>query len=586
MRMKKLFLLLACVALSATQSFGYDVHKYGDNSYYFQLSPNGEWLLGGDWGSVVICHTPDSTVYSYVGDEVETFYDASLGNSVSNNGVVVGSTDDYTPAYWKDGVWTTLPLKDEASSYGYSSMGNGITPDGSVICGVVGLSAGFGNSNYTTLLPAIWTRNADGTYGGYEILPHPDTDYTGRAPQCITARYISDDGCTVAGQIVSYDGFAYYPIVYTKSADGEWSYKIYGLEAICDYDGEWPPYPNYEPDEPLRSDYMTDEEKAAYQDALDQYYAGTLYDYPTYADYMGDESKAAYDKDHAKWAEDYEAYSDSVAAFEEVYYTYFTGTSYVWNTVALSGNGKYLMQTIQMDDPDGGDTGFDDPWGSSLITTPVLFDLESGEMSSVDASNMIGSSVTNDGTIFAGAPYREYTRQAYVVEMGSTEPVRFDTWMAAKCQPVADWMSENMLYDVINYVYDEDSGEYTEEVVADSLFTGSLVSNAEGTRFVTYVCDQWTTYAYDSYLIDIADTENPTAIKTVAKRQDADMSISVADGRIDASGVESIALYDMQGRKVADARGSLSANVAKGVYVVKGTAADGSAVSRKVAVGE
>jgi len=590
--MRKLFLLLALVATAATQSYGYEGHKYGDNSYYYQLSPNGQWLLGGEDGIAMFCYVPDSTVYTYESDYELTYYQLGMGNAISNDGLAVGATDDYTPAYWKAGVWTALPLKN-GESVGYASGADGITPDSSVICGCISTMNSFGmDSNGTTYLPAVWTRNADGTYGEYELLPHPETDFTGRAPQYITARCISDDGRTVAGQVMSYDGYATYPIVYTKADDGTWSYKEYGLEAIYDYDGEWPKYPNYYPECPFIDDYLSDEDKAAYDAAVDEwqaayeeYKAGNTSVYPTYPnkkDYLSDTSK--YDADMAVYNEDYKEYCDSVDAFDEVYYNAITGASFYYNTVALSGNGKYLMQTIQMEDPYAEDDDFG--WGASYISAPVLIAIEDGEMDMADASDMIGTSVANDGTMFAASPATEYTRSAYAIDYETLAPVKFDEWMAAQSEGMADWMSENMLYDVVKYTLDEETYEYSEETVPDSLITGSLVANAEATCFVTYVYDQWNSYMYDSYYMNIVDTQNPTAIETIANKPQGCLSVAVADGRISADGMKSIALYDLQGRKVADAQGSLRADVAKGVYVVRGTAADGSTLSRKVAVGQ
>lgn len=577
--MKKLFLLLSFVAMAATQTFGYDAHKYGDNSYYYQVSPNGKWIAGGEMGEVSICYVADSTVYSYEGS-----YATGMGNPITNDGMVVGATDDYTPAYWKDGEWVALPLQEGVTRVGYSSGADGVTPDGSVICGSISTAASFSIDNTgTTYLPAVWTRQADGTYSYFEILPHPTTDFTGRAPQYVTARYISDDGCTISGQVMTYDGFYCYPIIYTKDGEGNWSYKTYGLEAIYEYDGEFPKYPSYEPEYPDVEDYMTDEDKAAYEDAMEQYQAGTLENYPLEKDYLSDPS--AYNAAMDKYREEYEAYSDSVDTFDEVYYSVVTGSSFEYNNVPLSGNGKYFLQTITMSSDSGDDDFFDDPWGSSSVTTPVLFDVASGEMSMVDASDMLASTVTDDGTIFAISPAMEYTRSAYVVEMGSTEPVAFDKWMATKCEPMVDWMNENMLYDVINYEWNDDLGYYDEVTIPDSLITGSLVANNAGTCFITYVADP-ATYEYNSFLMDITDPLNPTAIKTVANKQEGELRISAADGTIAAEGMKSFELYDMQGRKMAASTGNLNVNVAKGIYVVKGIAADGSEVSRKVAVGK
>lgn len=587
--MKKLFLLLSLVALTATQGFSYDFQKY-KNVYFNWMSPNGEWFAYYYAGLIDIYHVSDSQIYDYTGNETSSYYDLGNGNSVTDEGYVVGSRYYRVPAYWKDGEWHDLPLRDDITEKTYT-MAMGSSPDGGVICGMINVN--FGSTTQVNMIPAVWERNADGTYDPYEVLPYPETDFAGRVPRYVTARYVSDDGKTIYGEFLCPTlSLTTYPIVYRKGDDGKWTYKLYGMDRIYDTSVTFPKYPVYKPTYPSMDSYMTEEDNEAWLAAVDKWKelkeawdSGLSEEnpadlYPQKIDYCSNAEQ--YNNDVANYNTAYKAYSDSLKTWQAVYDKAVTGGAYAYNGGVMSGNAKYLTQTLTMPSGKGFKSG----------SYPVLISLDGeGTVSDTDADGMVANGVTNDGMIVAMKVEDTGAYYAYVVEAGSTEAQKFEDWVATKCEAAADWMNENMLYDVITWTEDPSTGDNSaSETQRDVLVSGAMICNPQGTRFLTYVYDYWSddlpNGAECTFYIDIEDPNVPTAIKAAVNKQEGKLNISAADGQISANGMDNIALYDMQGRCVATSINALNANVAAGIYLVKGTSADGSSVSQKVAVGK
>lgn len=600
--MKRLFLLLFSAVLVAGTSFGYDFKKY-EGIAFTAMSPDGKLLIyGEDYVGVIIYNTETQEVLSFEEGEVEDSLDGNaiaygvgMGNIANNMGMIVGKYTDRDAAYFLNGTWTPLPGL-EGVSKGLYTQGNGVSADGSVICGCLGVGDGWLSmleTGGTSYLPGVWTKQADGTYK-CELLPYPTKDFTGRAPQYVTALCVSDDGNTIVGQVRGFDGFATYPIVYTRDAEGKWSYKVYGLDYIVKEGVEFPTYPSYEPKSPKLADYMDeaataayDSAYAAYQDSLEMYYSGLINNWPTYPQreyFLNADSAAAYAAANATFEEEYAAYSDSCDAFDEVYYDAITGAGFVYNTVSLSANGKYFAMTLESEDPNADPW---DMWASSSIDTPVLFDLSAdGATTQVEATTMQPASVANDGMVIACSPAVEYSRQAYVIPKGETKPVAFLDWMSTKCDTASLWVKENMAYDVIAYVENDSTGDYDEVIYEDSVQTGTMICNADATIFCSYTFDAWSeeSVGYTTYVLDITDPTTPSAIQNISRKA-AGVKVAAANGKISVDGnVANVYVYDMAGRKIADAKGSASVNVNSGLYMVKAISTDGKVTAKKVSV--
>lgn len=545
--MKKI-LLTMCLAVIAGTSFGYDFKKWVGPVFY-KMSPDGKYLVHSQGeGDVMLYNTTDSTYSYFAPDEEGTsddYWSVGMGNAVNIQGTLVGAVDEYTPGVLKDSVWTKLPLPEGFS--GTYSQGNGITPDGKYICGSISRGLFGEESSSTSYLPALWTRGEDGTYGTCELLPYPEKDFTGVAPQYVTAIYISDDGTVISGQVQSNSGFCTYPIVFKKDNEGKWSYTLPGLNKVVrdGYEGKIPPYPTAYPESVDAGEYLTDDEMAAYttaetsyRDSLNQAYQG-LCDFPNYYPKKTDFLKTnavAYDAAVEVYNAAATAYNDSIDAYEEAYYTYATGSSYVFNTFTMSANGKYLGEVLQSEDPNS--DPFDGMGGT--LNVPVIINLEDGSMTEVEATNMTICSVTNDGLAITASPAVEYTRNSYVVPSGTTKPVDFLKWVSAKCDSFSNWAKENMSVNFYTYSSD-DEGNETLVSVPDSVISGTVICNSDATIFCSYMYNYWaedeSEAGYKSYLIDITDPKNPSS-GIMATRT------TVADTKVAAR-------YSLNGQKIA-----------------------------------
>lgn len=589
--MKRLFLLLFCAITMVGASYGYQFDKYPGIGFQ-ALSPDGKWLLTSD-GYYAIAYNPSTEEYYYhESEDYDESYSWGYGNCVNSLGMAVGECPEGA-AVWQGGVWTVLPMP-EGYETGLYPVAHGITADGKYICGNFYSGSTLKLNGGQMYFPVIWTKGDDGNYGAFEFLPCPEKDFTGRIPQYVTALSISDDGATVVGQVMSANGRITYPIVYTKAADGTWSYKLYGLDEIVEPGTVFPEYPEYEPEYPSVDDFISADSLTSYnnamtarEDSVALFNSGAITDYPSYypskRDFLGRTELYEYGKAMGTYEKEYELYNDSVNAWYEVYESKVTGASYTYNTVTLSANGKYFGQTLSADDPNADPFDY---WSQSTIDCPVLFDLSNdGKMTKVEATSMTVATVTNSGMMTACSPSMEYTRQAYIVPAGETKPVLFYDWVKAKADTAAVWLKENMSYDVYSE-YDDDGNPAN--VVEDSVIAGTMVCNPEGTIFCGYIYDYWTldetNAGYNTFVMDITDLQ-PSGIRGLLSGKETSLSISAAEGTITVSGnVADVRVYDAAGRIVGGNKNGSAISVNNGLYIVKAVDANGKTVTKKVRI--
>lgn len=592
--MKKQLLTLACASFIACTCFGQTMKKY-EGLLFDKMSPNGQWTTQAMQGSVVIFNRVDSVFYVY-GEEEGSAYSIGQGNAINNDGIIVGGISGSQPAYWQDGEWNLLPLA-EADTIAYNSA-DAITPDGRRIAGSLVCSRWGLDNNNQMLAPVVWTKGEDGKYGLYQRLPQPTKDFSGRAPQYITARSISADGKTIFGQIVDYTGMYPCLIVYKEDAEGKWSYQTLGQELLYKEGTEFPAWPNYEPKQPKIQNYMSEEELAEYNDAMelyedsvDLYYQGLIEQYPSYPlydNYLKNEAKKEeYTQACVKYEEENKAYQDSTSVFNEVFYEACTERAFTFNEVITSENGRYYTCSLSYPDPDG------DPlaWRPEVITVPICFDLQGEEptMTQLEGNNIITCSVLNDGTVFMASPSIEYTRNAYVVPAGSKKAMSFFDWMKAKSLPAYNWMTANLSFDYTGVEYDEDYNEILVSV-PDSLIAGTISVNAEGTVFSAYLWDAWNSDEgqYISYFIDLNPASGVAAPKAEATEvkvyPNPTTDILYIDGDICK-----INIFDLSGRVVYESSSvsysiPMASIAGRGTYLVKLTTTDGNIVVKTVSV--
>ena len=593
--MKKQLLTLACASFIACTCFGQTMKKY-EGLLFDKMSPNGQWTTQAMQGSVVIFNRVDSVFYVY-GEEEGSAYSIGQGNAINNDGIIVGGISDSQPAYWQDGEWNLLPLA-EADTIVYNSA-DAITPDGRRIAGSLACSRWGLDNNNQMLAPVVWTKGEDGKYGLYQRLPQPTKDFSGRAPQYITARSISADGNTIFGQIVDYTGMYPCLIVYKEDAEGKWSYQTLGQELLYKEGTEFPAWPNYEPKQPKIQNYMSEEElteyndaMALYEDSVDLYYQGLIDKYPSYPlydDYLKNETKKEeYTQASDKYKKEYKAYQDSTNVFYDVFYEACTNKAFGSNEVVTSENGRYYVSSLSCPDPNGDPLALE----PEIITVPVCFDLQAEKptMIQLDGNDIITCSVLNDGTVFMASPSMEYTRNAYVIPTGSKKAMSFFDWMKAKNLPAYNWMTENLSFDYTGVKYDEDGNEILVNV-PDSLIAGTISVNPEGTVFSAFLWDAWSLEdkgQYISYFIDLNPASGVAAPKAEATEvkvyPNPTTDILYIDGDICK-----INIFDLSGRVVYESS-SVSSSIpmasiaGRGTYLVKLTTIDGNIVVKTVSV--
>lgn len=568
--MKKVLLLSAVAAMSAAAVNAIEPQVL-DDVMITKLSPDGNLAVSDMNGVVTIFDFANDKTYEYGMDE-ETYvsYTTGLGNAISSTGIIVGGKGDENPAYWENGEWKMLPVSEVSGVYGP----NGITPDGGVICGIVPSTT----TGATTILPAIWTRNDDGSYSDYKILPHPSKDFSGRDPQYITAVCISNDGKTIAGQIQDYSGMFPQPIVYRMNDKNEWEYELIHPEMINVGNVEFPEW-SPEPYRPEPEDFMTPENLAEYEEAYQTYiqngYNPDLMPYPS--EYMTPEEIAAFEEAAAiynEWLEKDTAIGDIVWSLPDE-----GAAMFVYNNVALSGNGKYYGTTAQFI-IDG-----------EYKYMPIIFDLETGDFTKHSADKDISITfVADNGNALAGTVMDYFSispMQAYALKSGEDTFVPLIDFLAYSPVTV-DWMKKNMSHDGVA------TGEYDEEgslILEDNyMITGMPTANADMSVIATWTTsdlwdiDNWEKpFAY-SYLL--TPGLNPTGIALPV--DGANLAIAIVDGAIMLNGdAASVAVYDLNGRlvmNVANPGAKVETTLASGFYIVKAVAANGEAVTVKAAL--
>ena len=467
----KRILSLVTIAVIAASSYA-QVPQIHPNEAFAGVSPDGKYAVSVLYSNVVIHDLATDKKYEYS----EDFYVGS-GNYISNTGIVVGSTMTPTASYWKDGEWYII----ESGSDRLMSKADGITADGIRIVGAVAPESYGGDYEGLMLTPCYWDFNADGTLGDLHALPFPSKDLTGRTPQYVTAVRVSDDGKTIAGQVVDYSGNVCQPIVYRQNEDGEWNYTLINNELFYPEGVVIPEDPGE--DSPEITDFMTEEELAAYQQALDDWDAAGTGDwdtYPNYWDYMTAEEYAAYQTSSDEYWEKSNAFYDALnQLFSAV-------PTFEFNNVLMSRDGKsYVTTDIKV---------YFDPmtWSQWTENIPYVFNIENEEGKYVTYPNaevnLIVSSMTDDGTILAAkqASMDDPSTIAYILPAGVEKFETLYDYMTTANPTLGSWIKENMYheYEVIDWdIYDY--------VKTGAILTGIPFASADMSVIVLGVENIW-----------------------------------------------------------------------------------------------
>ena len=510
--MKKLLLCATAAVMAASSLHAQEIYPY---EAFAGISPNGNYAVSVLNSSVAIHDLAADKKYEYFDD----FY-AGNGNHVSNTGIVVGSTMDPKACYWKDGEWYFI----ESGSDRNMSKADGITPDGSRIVGAVSPENYGGDYEGLMLQPCYWDFNADGTLGELHELPFPSKDLTGRTPNYVTAVRVSDDGKTIAGQVQDYSGFVHQPIVYHQNEDGEWSYTLINNELFHPEGYVLPEDPGE--NWPEIADFMTEENRTAYQQALEDWEAAGTWDwdtYPNYWDYMTEEEYAAYEKSS-------DEFSEKSNAFYEALNEFFSAVpTFEFNNVLMSHDGKtYVTTDIK---------SYFDPmtWAEWSEYTPYVFNIENEDGNYVTYPNddiyLIVSSITDNGTILAAKQGSEEDplTVAYILPAGAEKFEPLHDYLATVNPELGGWIKENMYheYDIIDWdIYDY--------VKVGGIVTGIPFANADMSVIVLGVENIWDNWESEDYAAGYGYILYPnvtTAVNAVNTPDNGKVEYYTIDGR-------------------------------------------------------
>lgn len=511
--MKKTLLSLACAALFCGTASAQLYEKY-EGALLSNMSPDGKYVVEDNNGVITLMDREDGENWIFTDETGMVYYGFGLGTPLNNKGMLVGN-NGAEAVYWLDGEMHVLP-QPTGTDAGMNGA-NAISADGKYIVGDLAYdNVEFGGEDCMTY-PVLWTLQDDGTYV-CEKLPAPTKDFTGRNPQYVMANDISDDGSVIIGQVRDYTGRFCYPVVYKKNSKDEWEYTectsliIRSQEAI----NNLPEYPT-EVSYPDVITYMTDSDKAAYNaavteysDKYDQYTSGLIpWDsvptYPTYAMFLTD-NKAKWQADSIAYEEAADSYMDNWEAYQTALDAAVTGKSYSFNGLHLSRNGKYLAVSIVEEDPDS-----DPEFGGGSFYHPTVIDLTTDDLKHYisDENDSYATSITDDGTLVVASPVMEYTRQSGILKLGEKKSTSFADYLADRDPDALAFLKKNFTFDVTLYDYDDDYNLVT-TVVPDSLVTGTVFVNPDGTKFVAYLEDQFSDDTDDG---GIAFSKHRTATK-------------------------------------------------------------------------
>lgn len=452
--MKKLYLLglACCLSGSMFAQSDYVTPVEVQEMVAQGVSPNGRYVSGQDMlGSVVY-------LYDVVNGEKKEFmmFGTGNGNNVSNNGIVVGydlSGASQVGCLLINGA-PVYPRGLNIS--GQQSSIDGITPDGTRACGY---KSGGGSVLYT---PIVVDINEDGTVKNPVNLPYPRKDIFDEAPQWVNAIAISDDGKTIAGFVLSGNGFFCYPIVYREDENGKWSYTEPTMDLFNPEHLPLPVWPdvvwgeNGAPAQPNAIDFMTPEERAAFEEAVKQNpnMAGEAYKFLTDEEYKRyEEAIRQFDKDAL----------DYINPLIDAYWhqCYIMGRDIVCleNFITVSHDGSEIA--VVKITPDSGML--------PQAYTPEVITVATSDIREIPIGKenmIIPRQILSDGTIVAVSSPNDFIPfVCYVCEPGQDEFITLNDFLEQNIPSYLPWLEDSDLtqYGIIGYDENSDAiyGFYT-----------------------------------------------------------------------------------------------------------------------------
>lgn len=544
--------LISCTLVQAQEQSKIGKFRIFEGVTYTIKSPNGEWIGYSNDGTVAIYNIISEEEYIYEKILGESFY---VLQTINNDGKAAGSLN-YLPAYWTpENEWKELPIGDGENNG--TCNAEQVFQDGSFIVGNIDKKI----NDFNFWIPVIWYYNNETqNYDEPVILPYQEKDPVNMQPQGIYIRGgITDDGSQFSGRFIDWSGTNYYPVIW-KNTDGKnWEQKMMFVDQLVNLDEEIPIFPELTAEYPDAYNFMNDEEKnaydeamKAYNDSLNIYFETGNMDYvPKYNPEVykdsyfsntpdGQERKAEYNQALEEYNKAAEEFNQKFMEYGVKYDLFFKDTIFTMTDMHMNNNGKY-MATRCMYSPDK----------INNLEVPVLLDLENEEIHFVPTpTTTVPFAVLNDGTVFHYGPIFTEEAKTYVWKIGMKESITIEEWLKSQSQEAYENITENL-----------------------SKGLGIVTSKGKGNILMGYP-DALSPIGAMTWLADLSAYDDYTGIDKTYNKPAINIWFDKAAERINviAEKTDFIQLYDIEGKLINMCTGSNFIdinNVANGIYIVK-----------------
>lgn len=577
--MIKQLLFSSLLLIPCAQSMAQSIKK-ADGVTMYSISENGKYACASNMGVAVLWDTEkDNNITTF--DDQYYYCDC-----VSNDGVMAGSageTGTEQPILLSADKIVYLPTPtDRTWSYGSA---RGISSDGKMVCGLLSDASINIMDNATPILPFVW--EIDGDNITCTELPFPEKDFTGRCPQGYHPLMVAESKNRILGRQIDFSGMAGAFIVWERTAPGEpWTYRVLGEDVVYKDGPDFPEYPE-EPENVDYTEYMTEDEIAAYDEAYDQWWAnGLMGDQPDRKDFITDpERKEAYIEAMNEYNEAYDIYLAGLDAFNEVYSQRITDYSLDLYSFSGSFSGRYVGCTLSKLDFS---TGF-----PMSATYPCYYDLDDNDkFVSLEEDQYKGygmsGRITDNGDIVVSNPASASmydARNSYVIPAGQDKAVTIYEFLGGKYDGKVNrqtFVDAGMEYSWQGY----DMTTYQPVEITDSVLVGTTFLSADGKNAVGFTTDP-NTFAYSSWALNDFNTTGISTAK-VHNTEAVLRSNVIENGMIEfVADVERATLYDLSGATLYSGRpvgNSISVPAKEGVYVLQSKLKNGAVRTDRIVV--
>ena len=456
-----------------------------------KISPDSKLIVGelGDGESSIVYNIETKKATAYIG----SFF--GNGNCTANNGVTVGQAlnpknNVEEASLMQDGKITIVP---SLSGYGFSGL-HGITPDATRACGQTANPNVMGDIldpafNEVLYVPVYCDIDADGNFSEPVFLPMPEKDFFGAAPQWASAVWISEDGKTIAGQVLSNNGMYCYPIYYKESEDGTWNYFLPSESLFNTSGAEVPVYPEFTLKAPNPTDFMDEEQIAMWEQA-----------YLDWEESGYDDGLDPYDPEILEQMmdpEQFDAYFNAVAEYNEAvkYYNDVLFPTYMAQLQEVVDSSIFFLQNALTMNPQGTllatsrtiDIAMD---GYMPIQNfqPFIFYIDGQEREEsykaygTEEDRLITNQLLSDGTLICATPppgnySPDYTPvHSYLLLPGTDNFITLEEYLKNENTAWYDWTMDN-LFKTVPVALDPAGGYVTKDlVVSGQIFTNDDLS--------------------------------------------------------------------------------------------------------------